>query len=1063
MNSVIGFLGGFCRGHLLEEKIFVVPTYQVGHQIGESLTKTGHSWVNLRFMTLPSLAQEYAGLDISQEEEMQISESSAVILLNKVFSTLLDEGRLDYFGKLKPSPGIVRALHRSLHALRMDGIKSSDLAPESFINEKKGQEIRLILKSYEEELERNKFIDLPGLYFRALEEDEEKPASQENYFLILQNSSLSRLEREFLMKIARERLILVPQDTVMELRRPRHYAGIASPPSEARNDRTAGNDRRGRDDSTIGNDRGEEESEGVEPGPKTDLERGAWLFAPYKAPPPFKDGTLELTRAIGPSNECREILRRITGEKIPLDDVEVVYPPGITYPSIFYVLSMKSGLQVTFGDGIPPGFTSPGKIFSGMLKWMEGNYQTVDLCRMIESGDLKLYGKGKDVPSSQKTSRYLKRAMIGWGRDRYVERLENLKKNYESKISQISDEDDEDRTPEYEAIIKDIDRVKKLVKAMLGYFPMWEDEEAVDFGELCNGISLFLREFARIRNEMDREAYAAIRSKLDEVAALETALLAKEDAFERLRILLEGIRVNASGPQPVHLHLSSFRSGGFSGRPLTFVVGLNQELFPGTGYQDPFLLDEERGRISASLKTTEDTLRENLYGMAALISGLRGKAVLSYSSYDIVEERPSFPSSLMLQAFRLVEGEPRLDYSALLERLPEPHGFLPEVMEKTFDTIDWWMRKLSSDGTLYDGIDTVKGCFPELGQGIDALDIRNASRLSPYEGMVQVKAEEVHPLFNRDVVMSSSRFELLACCPFAYFLNYILGLTKPEEVTFDPSVWLDPLQRGSLIHEIFCAFMSEVKKRGEKVEAKKHLSPIQEIAEEIIARYKEEIPPPSEGVFVKEKAEVMQALDVFLAAEEKLGERVEPLMFEVVFGIAEEKGRGIEEPVEVRLAPDRSFRLRGRIDRIDRVEGSGYRVVDYKTGRYSRYDKFRCFGGGRTLQHVLYALAAETILKKTGMDAKPKVVESGYYFPTRRGEGKEVTVKEFDREALKGLLGELLNIVMKGHFIGSLDKTDCTYCDFKPICGEGAADRTKAKKNANPEVFWVVDRLKEYK
>ena len=30
MNSLIGFLEEFCGGHLLEEKIFVVPSYQVG-------------------------------------------------------------------------------------------------------------------------------------------------------------------------------------------------------------------------------------------------------------------------------------------------------------------------------------------------------------------------------------------------------------------------------------------------------------------------------------------------------------------------------------------------------------------------------------------------------------------------------------------------------------------------------------------------------------------------------------------------------------------------------------------------------------------------------------------------------------------------------------------------------------------------------------------------------------------------------------------------------------------------------------------------------------------------
>jgi len=1054
MNILIQSLAEYCGEHLLDEKIFVVPSYQVGHQIGESLTKAGHSWVNLRFATLPSLAQEYAGLDLSQGDVSQISESSAVILLNKVFSAFLDEGRLGYFGELKPSPGIIRALHKSLYALRMDGIKSDDLAPESFINEKKGQEIRLILKSYEEELERNKFIDLPGLYFQALESADNNPVNQEKYFLILQNSSLSKLETEFLTKIAGENLILVPQDPVIGIERPRHYIEIAAPPSVARNDRGT------RNDSSARNDRGARNDKMV---PKTDLERAPWLFAPYKAPPPIKDGTLELTRAIGPSNECREILRRITSEKIPLDDIEVVYPPGITYPSIFFVLSMKSGLQVTFGDGIPPGFTSPGKIFSKTLKWIEGNYQTSDLCRMIESNDLKLHSKGKkeDIPSAQKTSRYLKRAMIGWGRERYFQRLENLKKNYESKASKNLDEEDDDRTPKYEASIKEIGWVIKLIKNMLDCFPLWEEKEEIDFRELCRGISRFLKEFSRIRNELDREAYASIRAKLEEVAELETALLPKEDAFERLRILLESIRVGASGPQPGHIHISSYRSGGFSGRPLTFVVGFNQEHFPGTGYQDPFLLDEERGRISGSLKTTEDTLRENLYSMAALISSLRGRAVLSYSSYNIVDERPSFPSSLMLQAFRLVEGDPRLDYSALLERLPEPHGFLPEDMDKIFDMIDWWLQKLSSDGTLYDGIDVVKACFPELGQGIDALDTRNAMKLSPYEGMVQVKVADVHPLFNRDVIMSSSRFELLAYCPFAYFLNYILGLYKPEEVEFDPSVWLDPLQRGSLIHEIFCVFMSELKKRGEKVEAIKHLSLIKKIAEETIARYKEEIPPPSEGVFAKEKAEVMQALDVFLAAEEKLGERVEPLMFEVVFGIEEEKGKGMEEPVEVALSPESSFRLRGRIDRIDRVGGNRYRVIDYKTGRYSQYEKLRCFGGGRTLQHVLYSLAAEDILKKTGVDASPKVVESGYYFPTRRGEGKEVVVEEFNREELKGLLGELLDILKRGHFIVGLDAS-CAYCDFLPICGDEAKDRAKAKKHSNPVEFGVADRLKEY-
>ena len=37
--------------------------------------------------------------------------------------------------------------------------------------------------------------------------------------------------------------------------------------------------------------------------------------------------------------------------------------------------------------GIPPGFTFPGKVFSGVLRWMEGNFQSAELCRMIEGGE----------------------------------------------------------------------------------------------------------------------------------------------------------------------------------------------------------------------------------------------------------------------------------------------------------------------------------------------------------------------------------------------------------------------------------------------------------------------------------------------------------------------------------------------------------------------------------------------------------------------------------------------------------------------------------------------------
>ena len=50
-----------------------------------------------------------------------------------------------------------------------------------------------------------------------------------------------------------------------------------------------------------------------------------------------------------------------------------------------------------------------------------------------------------------------------------------------------------------------------------------------------------------------------------------------------LRIL--PVRTAASSPLPGHMHVSSFATGGFSGRPMTFVLGLDQGVFPGAGLQ----------------------------------------------------------------------------------------------------------------------------------------------------------------------------------------------------------------------------------------------------------------------------------------------------------------------------------------------------------------------------------------------------------------------------------------------------------------------------------------------
>lgn len=1062
MNRLLGSLSEICAAHRLEKKYLIVPSYQVGRQIGDALAAAGSSWVNLYYATLPALAQEVAGPDLVNRGVRVISGPPLLFLIDRIFREFKDGGRLTYFGRVEATPGIIRALARSLFALRMAGLRSSSLNRSSFINRRKGEEMILLLRAYEEELERQRLLDLPGIYGLALNivadrrpkrEGAPPAAGETELYLALADRPLSAVEREFLQEIAGDSLILVPQEPVFGLVRPRRLWDVKPEPAPS--------------------------SEAAAPS-------FSWLFAPQDAPPtPPGEKQPDIFSAIGPTNECREILRRLFADGVPFDTVEIIHPPGGTYPSIIYTLAAKSGLPVTLAEGVPVAFSAPGKVLSGLVEWLKHGYLVSDLCSLIEAGALALPDKEGGGPALTpfRASRYLKNAMIGWGKERYAERLRGLIREVGVSASCGPAAEEEFGSAENLAeTASEIARLVAFIEEILGLFPGESAAGTLDFAALCRGAAAFVGKFSSVRSELDAEARGLLVSRLAEAAAGSAASLEPAAAFERLEGLAAGLSVGASGPEPGRLHVSSWRSGGFSGRPVTFVVGLDQGTFPGAGLQDPILLDEEKVKLSTSLPTSADYLRENLWAMAGMLAGLRGEANLSFSAYDIIEERPSFPSSIILQAARLRARDPSLDYSALGRLIPEARGFLPGE-SRVLDETDWWLGKLAPGGVLKDGTNAVKANFDLLSRGIFARDRRNRPIVGEFEGKIKIDAREVHPLHNPDIIVSASRLEQLARCPFAYLLKYVLEVSPPEEIDLDRARWLGAADRGSLLHEIFAGFMKALRRTGEKggVRAAEHAPLMKRIADESIRRYRKEIPPPSEAVFEQERQEILQAAAVFLKTEEEREERGEPLLFEVSFGCGRARGRSsetgedgsceerLEEPAVLDFGAGRSLRLAGRIDRIDRVEAGLYRVIDYKTGSYAKFEEVERFGRGRALQPAVYALAAEQILRKLGIDEAPRIAASGFSFPTRKGEGKNVMIRGFDRDKstseLREILGLLLGVLERGHFVVNPlgDNADCDYCDYGRVCGGTAAkDRAKAKKEANPEVFEIFEKLKGY-
>lgn len=115
------------------------------------------------------------------------------------------------------------------------------------------------------------------------------------------------------------------------------------------------------------------------------------------------------------------------------------------------------------------------------------------------------------------------------------------------------------------------------------------------------------------------------------------------------------------------------------------------------------------------------------------------------------------------------------------------------------------------------------------------------------------------------------------------------------------------------------------------------------------------------------------------------------------------------------------YTLKGRIDRVDRVEG-GIEIIDYKTGKsknkLSLEDK---------KQLLIYQIAAEEVLGE-----KPQKLTYHYLDDNKQLSflGKDKEIDKIKQEVL-----EQINKISQSDFISSPGKPiPCSYCDYKFIC-----------------------------
>lgn len=1004
------------------EKILIVPNYQIGHQILEHLVRSGVSWINFTLATPTSLAIGLVeDVVISNNLEL-LSASMNQIIVDSIFNSLFDSHKLSYFEKHPVNKGMVEALARTISDLRLHGVSSQKLSKDGFVSSTKASDIMLLLGEYEKALNEHKFIDAAGLFSLALEHGNQRQDG-ERKFIIPERYYMRGVERKFVDKIARENLIIIPEDPIF---------GLAIPP-----------------DAWL------VKEQALDLKIDSNIRRLKWFFDLENAPPVLKDSSIEIFSAVGERNEIREVLRRIVKNKAKIDEAEVVYTDSEKYLDLIYCFCEKISISATYSEGAPFYITNAGRSLMGFLLWVKEDFQEIYLRRILESGALKIGSQEEYSASGSILGHLLRTSGVGWGRERYdrliSKRIEELK-----KIGSYNDKEGEQDQEYLEAKIKNLGFLLKICTDLLLLVPEADQDKKMDFARLCHGLEDFLEKYVKIFNDNDAFFVANAKERISRLVKVMQGTMTSEEAIEKLINIVSNIRLTPSGPKPGHLHVSHYRSGACTGRMNTFIVGLDESKFPEKIVQDSILLDEERVKVNPDLELSSDRLRKNIYEMAALIAGLRGKVTFSYSTYDVREDRKSFPSSILLQVFRIKEGNPHADYNTLQQVLGQP--VVSSGFEHELDQTDWWLNKLVDGVLLKNGLVAVEGYFSCLKEGLIAFGKRTSDEFSEYDGKVKVESKEVDPRVNKSLVMSCSRIETIAKCPFAYFLKYLIGVNKPDESEKDLTIWLDSAQKGTLLHEVFRGFIEEMSEEKKELNFDQQRQVITGILEKTVQEFKEEIPPPSEVVFQNEFTQLKRDVEVFLKINESL--ETKPVKWEISFGEKE------EIKVSIPLSNDSEISLRGRIDRIDQVKVSEYHVWDYKTGSSYEFDESHYINQGTQLQHGLYAVAAEKILQAD--DKKAKVTISGYLLPTekgtRDGKGGKFPKNTVLREKWQEAMNIIFDIVKTGTFMRSDCEDGCKFCDYAEVCGGDNSKiqiQLKLKNNASKELqLW--QKLKEY-
>jgi ATP-dependent helicase/nuclease subunit B len=1036
------------------ETLVIAPTREAADDLVRAVAAARGAVAGIHRLTFNRLIGLLASEAMVVNGLAPASDLAAQAIAARAVFHLAPSGKLKHFAPVTDRPGFAEALARTIAELRQGGVTAIALSEVGAA----GTELAALLARFEEELAGARLIDRAGMLALAIGAVAKKPRFVGIPTLFLDVPVDNTRERDLVAALAQHAPRFLATVPAGDERVAQHLSrALAAPISDAVDDGA-------RDASSL-----------------AALQR--YLFGGEPPERPLDD-TVTVTSAPGEMHECVEIARKISAEAAAgarFDRMAVLLRDPVRYVPYLQEALARAGIPAHFSrearrprpggrallallackaenlsarryaeylslaqvplensSADDAGITAPDDELSALR--LAPEFETAD--RSASSDDLE--AAERPVRAPWRWERIIVDAAVIGSAERWKRRLEGLES--ELRRRREASTDDEGRAASLDRQLGDLEDLKQVALrhiALLAAMP-----SSATWGEWLDHLRAIVAVAIR-----DRAAVLATLAELEAMApvgpiALDEVRMVLAERFSRLEDRPAPRRYGAVMVAPPH------RARGMS-FDVVIVPGLAERVFPQKLIEDPILPDAVRADLGTALRRNEDRISAERLALRIAAGAAERRVMFSYPRIDIDQGRPRVPSFYALEILRAAEGRlpgfDELARRAACEQAIRLGWPAPSTPDDAIDEAEFDLAVL--DKLVDADPDTTRGTARYLldaneflGRALRARARRWLKRWTPADGLVdpdpQARAALVpHQLSARPY--SPTSLQHFAACPYRFLLQAIHRLEPREEPEAIEAI--DPLTRGGLFHDVQFEILTALRAASLLPLTSETLPRAERMLDErldwVAARWREELAPAIDRVWLDGIEEIRADLREWLRRSGDDPGRWTPERFELAFGLTIE---GQDRDPDSSADPIQldNLKVRGSIDLVERAPGRALRVTDHKTGKVRAAKSF-VIGGGKILQPVIYALAAEHMLGE-------QVATGRLYYCTAAGayEDRITDIDEEARTSLREFASILSDALGSGFLPAAPDKGECQWCDYRRVCGPYEERRSSLKPDA---------------